>query len=103
MSQIKKFFSKVKSEVKFATAGEGHRLSEPTTSHPPQPQSRPMSSAKPTAASGPAARAAGQAAQQRFQQQTSIQQSATASKNQCLLTSRARRIQISVNLYRLIA
>lgn len=82
MSHIKKFFAKVKSEVKFAKAGEGHRLNDPTPTTAPrgaQAPPRPQGTARQTSDGGAAARAAAEAAQQRFQQQTSRQQSATTS------------------------
>ena len=84
MSNVKKFFSKLKSEVKFAKAGEGHRLNDPTpaaASRPTTAQARPEAVARQPSESGPASRAAAEAAQQRFQQQASWQQSATASEN----------------------
>ena len=82
MSNIKKFFSKLKTDVKFAKAGEGHRLNEPTSPPPRnvQPQPRPQASARQNSDGGAAARAAADAAQQRFQHQLSQQQAASASK-----------------------
>ncbi len=80
MSNIKKFFSKLKSEVKFGKAGEGHRLNDP----PPrnvQTQQRPPTTTRQPSDGGAAARAAADAAQQRFQHQTSLQNSAAASKD----------------------
>jgi hypothetical protein len=84
MSNIKKFFSKLKGEAKFAKAGEGHRLNEPSSSAPRhvQPQQRPQTSTREKSDGGAAARAAAEAAQQRFQQQLSLQQSTAPSKNQ---------------------
>jgi hypothetical protein len=82
MSNIKKFFSKIKKEVKFAKAGEGHRLNEPSSPSPRnlQPEPRPQPSTRQNSDGGAAARAAAEAAQQRLQQQTSLQQSGAASK-----------------------
>lgn len=81
MSQIKKFFSKVKSEVKFARAGEGHRLDEPSaprsTATAP---ARPPTTARQSSDGGAASRAAAEAAQQRFQQQMSMQQASGSSR-----------------------
>ncbi len=84
MSNIKKFFSKLKGEAKFARAGEGHRLNDPSSSAPRhvQPQQRPQTSTREKSDGGAAARAAAEAAQQRFQQQQSLQQSTAPSKNQ---------------------
>lgn len=81
MSQIKKFFGKIKSEVKFAKAGEGHRLNEPSaTPRNIEPQSRPqVAPARTGADTGAAARAAAEAAQLRMQQQAR-QQSTSSSK-----------------------
>jgi UBX domain-containing protein 6 len=79
MSNIKKFFSKLKSEVKFAKAGEGHRLNEPSA--PPPRISQPQAVARQSSDGGAAARAAAIAAQQRLQQQGSYQQSGTSSEN----------------------
>ncbi|CAF4597381.1 unnamed protein product, partial [Rotaria sp. Silwood1] len=67
-------------EVKFAKAGEGHKLNEPT----PNPryvesQSRPQTSTRQSSDGGAAARAAAEAAQQRLQQQLSWQQAAAPS------------------------
>ncbi len=83
MSNIKKFFSKLKSEVKFAKAGEGHRLNDPSSPPPRnvQPQARPQAAARQPSDGGAAARAAAIAAQQRLQQQGSYQQSGTSSEN----------------------
>jgi len=89
MSNIKKFFSKLKSEVKFAKAGEGHRLNEPSAPPPrisqPQAAARQSSdggaAARQSSDGGAAARAAAIAAQQRLQQQGSYQQSGTSSEN----------------------
>lgn len=89
MSNIKKFFSKIKSEVKFSKAGEGHRLNEPTSQpsrNVQQAPVRPPTSARQNSDGGAAARAAADAAQQRLQHQISGQQSASAStKNFSLL------------------
>ncbi|CAF3111462.1 unnamed protein product [Rotaria socialis] len=80
MSNIKKFFSKLKSEVKFSKAGEGHRLNEQSsTPRSAEPKPRPPPSARQTSDGGTAARAAAEAAQQRLQQQTSWQQSGASS------------------------
>ncbi len=84
MSNIKKFFSKIKSEVKFVKAGEGHRLNDPTPSSTPrnvQQQPRPQTTTKQSSDGGAAARAAADAAQNRLQQQLSLQNSAASSKN----------------------
>ena len=81
MSNIKKFFSKMKSEVKFAKAGDGHRLNEPTSHRNIPVQPRPQTTTRQSSDGGVAARAAAEAAQQRLQQQTSWQQSTTSSKN----------------------
>ena len=77
MSNIKKFFSKIKSEVKFSKAGEGHRLNDSTPASAARsmpPQTRQPSAVQGSVDRGPAARAAAEAAQQRFQSQTSWQQ-----------------------------
>ncbi len=87
MSNIKKFFSKLKGDRKFSKAGEGHRLNEPSSAPPRtvQTQPRPQISARQNSDGGAAARAAAEAAQQRLQQQASWQQSATSSENKkCL-------------------
>ena len=82
MSNIKKFFSKLKSDTKFAKAGKGHRLDEPI----PIPRNEQFQVARPQIArqimddSGTAARAAADAAQQRLQQKMSWQQSSASSK-----------------------
>lgn len=68
--------------MKFAKAGEGHRLNDPT------PSSRDVASAqpRPTTAprqppeSGSATRAAAEAALERYQRQPSLQNSAAGSK-----------------------
>jgi hypothetical protein len=80
MSNLKKFFSKLKSEVKFSKAGEGHRLNEAPPSRNVQSQSRPSTIARQPSDGGAATRAAAEAAQQRLQQQTSWQQSAAPSE-----------------------
>ena len=84
MSNVKKFFSKLKGEVKFAKAGEGRRLNDPTpaaASRSTAAQARPEFVPRQASDSGPASRAAAEAAQQRFQQQPSWQQATGASKN----------------------
>ncbi|CAF1252176.1 unnamed protein product [Adineta steineri] len=68
----------MKGEVKFAKAGEGHRLNEPTSRNVPV-QPRPPTATRQSSDGGVAARAAAEAAQQRLQQQTSWQQSAAPS------------------------
>lgn len=84
MSNIKKFFSKIKSEVKFSKAGEGHRLNEPTPTprNVASAQARPQTSTRQNSDGGAAARAAAEAAQQRLQHQTSLQQAGAASMTQ---------------------
>ncbi|CAF2516526.1 unnamed protein product [Rotaria sp. Silwood2] len=80
MSNIKKFFSKLKGEVKFAKAGEGHKLNEQTsTPRSVESQPRPQTSTRQNSDGGAAARAAAEAAQQRLQQQSSWQQSGAPS------------------------
>lgn len=76
MSQIKKFFSKVKSEVKFSRAGEGHRLNESTATPraAPVPVRPPTTTNRQPSDGGAASRAAAEAAQQRYQHQASLQQ-----------------------------
>lgn len=81
MSQIKKFFGKIKSEVKFAKAGEGHRLNEPTSNlRYVEPQPRAQQTMRQSSNNGAAAQAAAEAAQQRLQQQQSRLQSGAPSK-----------------------
>lgn len=82
MSQIKKFFSKVKSEVKFSRAGEGHRLNEPTATPraAPAPVRPATTTNRQSSDGGAASRAAAEAAQQRYQHQTSLQQAAAPSR-----------------------
>jgi hypothetical protein len=84
MSNIKKLFAKLKGDVKFAKAGEGHRLNEPSS--PPPSISQNVQQSQPTlrqnSASGTAARAAADAAQQRLQSQLSKQQSGASSENE---------------------
>ncbi len=89
MSNIKKFFSKIKTEVKFSKAGEGHRLNDPTSPPPRnvQPQPRPQASARQNSDGGAAARAAAEAAHQRLQHQLSQQQAGAASKESAHLIS----------------
>lgn len=87
MSNIKKFFSKIKSEVKFAKAGEGHRLNDSPPASAARnmpPQTRQPSAAQGNIDRGPAARAAAEAAQQRFQTQTSWQQPTSECVSFCL-------------------
>ncbi|CAF0984355.1 unnamed protein product [Rotaria sordida] len=80
MSNFKKFFSKIKNEVKFSKAGEGHRLNEPSpTPRNIQPQPRSQISTRQNSDGGAASRAAAEAAQQRLQQQLSVQQSGASS------------------------
>lgn len=81
MSNIKKFFSKLKSEVKFAKAGDGHRLNEASAPRAAASQMRAPTTARQTSDGGAAARAAAEAAQQRFQQQASWQQAPTPGKS----------------------
>lgn len=82
MDKLKGFMKKIKSDVKFSKAGEGHRLNDPT----PSPRDIPVAPPRSTTASrqpsdgGSAARLAAEAAQQRFQRQTSAQTSAAGSK-----------------------
>ena len=86
MSNIKKLFAKLKGDVKFAKAGEGHRLNEPSSSPPPASISQNVQQSQPVlrqnSASGTAVRAAAEAAQQRLQSQLSKQQSGASSENQ---------------------
>ncbi|UJR28516.1 hypothetical protein I4U23_009754 [Adineta vaga] len=81
MSNIKKFFSKMKSEVKFARAGDGHRLNDPipaSTQRNTTAQACPQRNSQQNSDRSAAARAAAEAAQQRFQHQTSTQQTSTS-------------------------
>ena len=65
MSNITKFFSKLKAEVKFSTVGEGHRLNESApTPRNVQPSAPPQTHTRLSSASGPAVRAAAEAAEQ---------------------------------------
>jgi len=93
MSNIKKFFSKLKSEVKFSKAGEGHRLNEPSSAPPRnvQSQTRAQPTIRQNSDGGAAARAAAIAAQQRLQQQTVLQNSAAASENKHIFRTKYKK------------
>lgn len=84
MSQIKKFFSKIKTEAKFSRAGEGHRLNEPTsprgTSTTASAAAQPITNRQNCEPISGARAAAAEAAQQRFQHQVSRQQSSSTGK-----------------------
>lgn len=92
MSNIKKFFSKLKSEVKFAKAGEGHRLNEASAApRNVEHHSRPQTTARQSSEGSAAARAAAEAAHQRLQQQQqALQNSAGPSKSSFMLKSKEK-------------